>query len=101
MIRSRIIEMFRNAEAAPDADEVARRLGLSKEDLAAKLRSEAPLNDLSGLSPGQAKQILERFNGMAVFAPDLETTIAQFAETRSQIRDIEKQARDNDPKRGK
>ena len=57
------------------------------------LHSERPLDDLTGLTLEEAKRVLKQFDGLAVFAPDLEKAIADFNETRRQIREIEKLAR--------
>ena len=57
------------------------------------LHSERPLDDLTGLTLEEAKRVLKQFDGLAVFAPDLEKAIADFNETRRQIREIKKLAR--------
>ena len=95
MIRRDIIECFRSAGVAPDVDQVAARLGTTREALLAQLESEPPLEDLAGLSIEQAWHLMRQFLGLAIFTAEIETEVAvtSFYETREKIREFERKAR--------
>jgi hypothetical protein len=92
LIRHKIIDCFRGTDFEAGPEEVAKRLGLDKSALLSLLHTEMPLDDLAGLTINEAKRVLKQFEGMAVFAPDLEKVISEFDGTRDQIREIEKLA---------
>jgi hypothetical protein len=101
LIRYKIVEFFRGTDAEPNLDEVAKRLGLDRSDLLSQLNSEKPLDDVAGLTFKDAKRVLRQFDGLQIFAPDLENAITEVDETRAQIREIEKQARGGGSDSGK
>ena len=101
MIRHKIIAYFKGTDAEPRLDEIVGRLGLDRFAVESLLHSEPPLDNLTGLTLEEAKRVLRQFEGLAVFEPELEKTIADFNETRRQIQEMEKLARDGGSTGGK
>jgi hypothetical protein len=66
---------------------------LDRAGLLLQLQRESPLESLAGLTLPEAKRVLKRFEGMAVFEPDLERSIRDFDETRDRIQEMEEMAR--------
>ena len=96
MIRDDILECYRGTGVEPDLDQVAARLGITREALLERLRREPPLENLAGLSIDEILRVLRQFGGLAVFAKDIEVTVIEtrFVETREKIREFERRARD-------
>ena len=101
MIRDDIIECYRDTDGEPDLDQVAARLGSTREALLGRLRSEPPLENLAGLSMDEVLRVPFRFGGFAMFSQDIEKSVmefvqARFAETREKIQEFERRAREKD-----
>jgi hypothetical protein len=101
LIRLKIIAYFKGTDAEPRLDEIAGRLGLDRAALESLMHSERPLDNLTGLTLEEARRVLRQFEGLAVFEPELQKTIADFNETRRQIHQMEKLARDGGSTSGK
>jgi hypothetical protein len=97
LIRQRIVDCYKGTGTETSLDEVAARLGLDRVAVLLQLRSERPLDDMAGLSIEEAKRVLTQFDGLSIFAENIEKVISDFDRTRGQIQEIERNARGDGP----
>jgi DNA polymerase/3'-5' exonuclease PolX len=89
-VRRQIVREFLKTGHVPNATDFARATGMDIEDLRRELKEAAPLADLSGLSPEQARQLINEYGDGIFFEPSIEKSLKQFETTRKEIEKKEK-----------
>jgi hypothetical protein len=85
-MRSTIVEDFKSTGVLRSVEAVASSLGISVANLNTKLREEAPLTNLLGLTPKQALALIDHWKGIEIFTSMIVDTLRAQAAVEAKLR---------------
>lgn len=89
-LRDLIIGEFLGSGRVPSPQSIARKAGIDLDTFRRKLENTPRLSNLKGLTPEQARQLIETFGKGVLFEADIESSLERLAAVRKEIEDKEK-----------